>query len=367
MAKRDYYEVLGVGKNASADEIKKAFRRLAVQHHPDKEGGDEAKFKEINEAYEVLKDTSKRQRYDQFGHAGVGGAASGGNPYEGFGGAGGQNVNFDFGDLGLGDIFENFFGGGGGRGRQQQRRGRDIEAKVDVTFEEAIFGTESTVGMSIDDTCEHCKGTTVEPGHELKTCDTCQGSGQVVSVARTIFGNIQQATVCPTCKGTGKVPEKVCTVCHGKGTQHKSQRLTLKIPAGIDDGSVIRLREKGEAVAHGPKGDLYVNIRVKPHKKFTREGDIILSQEHVSMIDAALGTELEVETVDGPITMKIPAGTQSGTDFKLSGHGVPHLKGATRGAHIVTIVVDTPTKLTKRQRELLEEFHGDDGRKGWFK
>ena len=367
MAKRDYYEVLGVSKNASPDEIKKAFRRLAIQYHPDKEGGDEVKFKEANEAYEVLKDPSKRQRYDQFGHAGVGSsAASDGNPFGGgFGGA--QNVNFDFGDLGLGDIFENFFGGGGQRGHRQQRRGRDVETKADITFEQAIFGTDIDVSMTIDDACSHCKGTTVEPGHELKTCATCQGSGQVVSVARTIFGNIQQATVCPTCKGTGKVPEKVCSVCHGKGTERRVQKLTLKVPAGIDDGAVIRLRDKGEAVANGPKGDLYVNVRVKPHKKFTREGDIILSQEHVNMIDAALGTEIDVETVDGPIRMKVPAGTQSGTDFKLSGHGVPHLKGSTRGAHIVTIIVDTPTKLSKRQKELLEEIKQDGGgKKGWW-
>jgi molecular chaperone DnaJ len=364
MAKRDYYEVLGVGKDASADEIKKAFRRLAIQHHPDKEGGDEAKFKEINEAYEVLKDSGKRQRYDQFGHAGVGGASGGGDPFGG--GYGGQNVNFDFGDLGLGDIFENFFGGGGRGGRQQQRRGRDIESRVDISFEDAVFGSEVPLSMHIEDTCSHCKGTTVEPGHELKTCPTCKGSGQVVRVARTIFGNIQQAAICQECSGTGKVPEKACTVCRGKGTERKTQKITLKIPAGIDDGAVIRLREHGEATAHGPKGDLYVNVRVTPHKKFTREGDIILSEEHVSMIDAALGTEIDVETVDGPIRMKVPAGTQSGTDFKLSNHGVPHLKGATRGAHIVTVVVDVPTKLTKRQKELLETFRQEGGKKGWF-
>ncbi|HSD55935.1 MAG TPA: molecular chaperone DnaJ [Candidatus Saccharimonadales bacterium] len=366
MAKRDYYDVLGVGKDASADEIKKAFRRMAIQHHPDKEGGDETKFKEVNEAYEVLKDSSKRQRYDQFGHAGVGSsAASDGNPFSG--GYGANNQNFDFGDLGLGDIFENFFGGGGGRrGGQQQRRGRDIESRVEISFEDAVFGTESTVSMHIDDECSHCKGTTVEPGHELKNCDTCKGSGQVVSVARTIFGNIQQATICPTCKGLGKVPEKVCSVCHGKGTERKNQKLTLKIPAGIDDGAVIRLREKGEAIAHGPKGDLYVNVRVKPHKHFTREGDLILSEQHVSMVDAALGAELDVDTVDGAIRMKIPVGTQSGTDFKLSGHGVPHLKSETRGAHIVTIIVDTPVKLSKRQKELLIEFSKDGGKKGWF-
>lgn len=366
MAKRDYYEVLGVGKDASADEIKKAFRKAAIEHHPDR-GGDEAKFKEVNEAYEVLKDADKRKRYDQFGHAGVGG--NGGNPFGGgFGGGQGQNINFDFGDLGLGDIFSSFFGGGAGGGsRQRQARGRDVEANVDITFEQAVFGTEVEISLNLEDTCEHCKGTTVEPGYELKTCDQCDGSGQVVTVMRTVFGNIQQATVCPKCKGSGKIPEKACTVCKGKGTQSKKQKIQMKIPAGIDDGATIRLREHGEAVANGPKGDLYVNVRVKPHKKFTREGDLILSEEHVGMVEAALGTEIEVDTVDGPVRMKVPAGTQSGSDFKLSNHGVPHLRGSSRGAHIVTIVVDTPTKLSKQQQELLKQFHdaGPGKKKFW--
>ncbi len=355
MAKRDYYDVLGVKKDASADELKKAFRRAAVEHHPDR-GGDETKFKEINEAYEVLKDNDKRKRYDQFGHAGVGGAS--GNPFGGGFGGQGQNVNFDFGDLGLGDIFSSFFGGGGGgqQGRPRQARGRDVEAGVEIGFEEAVFGTEINLDLQLDDNCEHCKGTTVEPGHELITCDNCKGSGQVMNVTRTVFGNIQQAAICPKCRGTGKVPEKVCSVCHGKGTQPRKQTIQLKIPAGIDDGATIRLREHGEAIANGPKGDLYVNIRVKPHKKFTREGDLILSEEHIDMIGAALGAELNVETVDGPVTMKVPAGTQSGSDFKLSNHGVPHLKGGSRGAHIVTIIVDTPTKLSRKQKELLEAF-----------
>ncbi len=360
--KRDYYEILGIGKSASADEIKKAFRKAAIEHHPDR-GGDETKFKEINEAYEVLKDPSKRQRYDQFGHAGVGGNG-GGNPFEGFGGfngQGGQNVNFDFGDLGLGDIFNSFFGGGG-QGRRQPSRGRDVETQVEISFEQAVFGTEVELNLNLEDTCEHCKGTTVEPGYELKTCDQCSGSGQVVSVTRTVFGNIQQASVCPKCQGRGKIPERVCSVCGGKGTQAKRQAVKMKIPAGIDDGATVRLREHGEAVANGPKGDLYVNIRVKPHKQFTREGELILSSEHVDMAAAALGTEIEVATVDGPVRMKVPAGTQSGSDFKLSGHGVPRLRGGRsagegdRGAHIVTILVDTPTKLSKRQQELLEEF-----------
>jgi len=353
MTKRDYYEVLGVGKDASADEIKKAFRRLAVQHHPDKEGGDESKFKEINEAYEVLKDSQKRQRYDQFGHAGVGGAAGGGgNPFGG--GFNGQNVNFDFGDLG--DIFGSFFGGGQQQRSQQSNRGRDLEVQIELSFEDAVFGTEREIKIDLEDECEHCKGKTVEPGHDLKTCETCKGAGQVVNVMRTIFGNIQQASICPTCKGTGKVPEKACTVCHGKGTQRKAQKLTIKVPAGVDDGATIRLRERGEAIANGAKGDLYVHLRVKAHKKFTREGDLVLSEEHIGMVEAALGTELEVNTVDGKIRMKVPAGTQSGTDFKLSNHGVPHLQKTTRGAHIVTIIVDTPTRLSKEQKQLLEAF-----------
>lgn len=363
MSKRDYYEILGLSKGASDDEIKKAFRKVAIEHHPDR-GGDEAKFKEANEAYEVLKDPSKRQRYDQFGHAGVGGGAAGGNPFGGFGGAGGQEMHFDFGDLGLGDIFGSFFGGeaGGGRGRREAR-GNDVETAIELTFEEAVFGVEHDLKLNLKDACEHCKGTTAEPGHELKTCDTCKGSGQVVQAVRTILGNIQQAAPCPTCKASGKIPEKVCTVCKGAGTQKKDQTISLKIPAGIDDGATIRLRERGEAIAHGPKGDLYVQIRVQPHKHFTREGDLILSEEHVDMVEAALGTEIEVETVDGPVKMKVPAGTQSGTDFKLSGHGVPRIKSDARGAHIVTITVDTPVKLSKQQTEILESFREAKGSK----
>ncbi|HUP26600.1 MAG TPA: DnaJ C-terminal domain-containing protein, partial [Candidatus Limnocylindrales bacterium] len=227
-------------------------------------------------------------------------------------------------------------------------------------------GTQADLLLNLEDSCEHCKGTTVEPGHELKDCDQCGGSGQVVTVARTIFGNIQQAATCPKCRGAGKVPEKVCSVCRGKGTQVKKQTIQLKIPAGIDDGATIRLREHGEAIANGPKGDLYVNVRVKSHKKFTREGDLILSEEHIGMVEAALGTEIDVETVDGPVRMKVPAGTQSGSDFKLSNHGVPHLKGSSRGAHIVTVTVETPTKLTKQQQDLLQQFATSDGKKKFW-
>jgi molecular chaperone DnaJ len=352
MAKRDYYEVLGIGKNASADEIKKAYRRLAVQYHPDR-GGDEAKFREASEAYEILKDDSKRKRYDQFGHAGVGSSAAGGsNP---FGGFGTEDFSFDFGDLGLGDIFGSFFGGSN-TGRRRQNRGQDVETSIEISFEQAVFGTEVDLNLTMQDTCGHCKGTTVEPGYSLKTCDNCGGSGQVTNVMRTVFGNIQQSAPCPKCEGRGQIPEKICSVCRGKGTQRRNLVVRLKIPAGVDDGATIRLREHGEAIAHGPKGDLYVNIRVKPHKKFTREGDLILSTEHVSMVDAALGTDIQVDTVDGAVHMKVPAGAQSGTDFKLSGHGVPHVNKNSRGAHIVTVAVDTPTKLSRDQKELLESL-----------
>lgn len=359
MAKRDYYEVLGLEKNASDDEIKKAYRRLAVKHHPD-QGGNEEQFKEVAEAYEILKDEKKRQRYDQFGHAGVGTSASsdgygGQDPFAGFGGFGqGQSVNFDFGDLGLGDILGSFFGGG--RSGSQKPRGQDIEAVIELEFEEAIFGLEKDLHLKLNDTCSHCKGTTAEPGYDLKTCDTCGGTGQVVRAMRTVFGDIQQQMPCKNCKATGKIPEKICSACKGKGTEYKAQSIKLKVPAGIDDGTTIRLREHGQAVANGPKGDLYVHVRVKPHKEFTREGFLILSEHRIDMVGAALGTEVKVNTVDGPVNMKIPAGTQNGTDFKLTGHGVPKLKSSSRGDHIVSIFVDTPTKLSKKQKELLQEF-----------
>lgn len=366
MSKRDYYEVLGVNKGASDDEIKKAFRKAAVKYHPDKQGGDEAKFKEINEAYEVLKDKQKRNRYDQFGHAGVGGASGGsggGNPFEGFS-ANGQNVHFDFGGGGfgdLGDIFGSFFGGGQS-GQSRQNRGRDVETSVTLTFKESIFGTEKEVSLNIDVVCEHCKGDGAEPGFGMKECPTCHGSGQEVKVINSLFGPIQQAQTCHTCHGRGKVPEKACTVCGGRGVRREKQDITVKIPAGVDEGSAIRLSGRGEAIADGAAGDLYVAIHVKPDKKFTREGDLILSEESIDMVSAALGTELEVETIDGVLTMKIPAGTQSGTDFKLSGHGVPHLRGSGRGSQIVTLTVETPTNLSRKQKDLLKQFGGSKKR-----
>lgn len=301
MAKRDYYEILGISKDASDDEIKKAYRKLAVKYHPDKNPGDkeaEAKFKEVNEAHDVLSDKQKRARYDQFGHAGVGGAS--GNPFAGgnpFGQGGnfnfnGQTFNFDFGGAGgFEDILGSLFGFGGAR---RARRGADYQTSVTLTFEEAIFGTTKEVSAN---------------GESMK----------------------------------------------------------VKIPAGIDDGMSIRLRGKGGEAPEGgtEKGDLYVKVRVKPHKNLTREGAIILSEETISMVDAALGCEIEVETVDGPITMKVPAGTQSGTPFKLSGHGVPFRSDGDRGPHIVTVIVETPKNLSRKQKELLEEFKNSKKRGFW--
>jgi len=362
-SKRDYYEILDVDKSASQDEIKKAFRKLAVKHHPDRPEGDEEKFKEANEAYEVLRDDAKRKRYDQFGHAGVGSAAGGG--YSGFedifggdfGGAQGQGVHVDLGDTGLGDIFGSFFGSGQAGGGP--RPGRDVQTRVTVEFEQAVFGVEKQLKLDLQTTCEHCKGNGVEPGHELEKCDDCDGQGQQMRVTQTPFGGIQQAVVCPTCQGRGKVPEKDCTVCSGAGRKRKTRTIKIKIPAGISDGATIRLKDRGEAPQRpgGGAGDLYVQVNVKAHKLFTREGELILSDETVSMVDAALGTEIKVHTVDGETqTLKIPAGTQSGEDFRLKNYGVPRLGRNGRGDHIVRLKVETPRKLSRKQKQLLKDF-----------
>lgn len=344
MSKSDYYEVLGVSKQASADEIKKAYRRLAVKHHPD-QGGDEAEFKQLSEAYQVLSNPEKKQRYDQFGHAGVGADGAGFSQQ-------GQDFHFDFGD-GLADILSGFFGGSS---RGQDPRSRDIEVAMNLSFTEAIFGVEKAVELDLNDVCLYCHGSRAEPGKEVKQCQPCRGSGQRVGVVRTVFGNIQQQAVCDQCQGEGSSPEQACSHCRGKGISKQTKQVNIKIPAGVDDGMTIRLRGYGDKNRQAQAGDLYVIVRVKAHKHFTREGDLILSDEKVSMAQAALACEIEVETVDGPVQMKIPAGTQSGTDFKLSKHGVPHLKGGGRGAHIVSILVETPTKLSKRQKELLTDF-----------
>lgn len=371
--KRDYYEILGVSKSASADELKRAYRKLAMQHHPDKHGGDDSKFKEIGEAYDVLRDEKKRAAYDQFGHAGAQGfnGGGGGNPFggaygnaQGFGGAQGFE-GFDF-----SDILNQFMGGSGFNGGQASHgpaRGRDLEVSVTVDFLEAVFGAEKAISLNLEDTCVHCDGKGAEPGTKLKTCDTCKGRGQVTRVQQTILGAIQQTSVCPTCSGRGQLPEKPCTVCHGNGTQRRTKQLTVKIPAGVDDRATMRLAGQGAAPrGGGAKGDLYVQIRVRPDRRFTRQDRNILTKATIPMVDAALGTEITVETVDGSVKLKIPAGTQSGKEFKLSGRGVPGLGGHARGDHLVTVIVETPTKLSSKQRELLEQFAKDGGKKGFF-
>ncbi len=365
--KKDYYDVLGVGKGASADEIKKAFRKAAVKHHPDKEGGDEVKFKEAAEAYEVLSNAEKKQRYDQFGHAGFGNPSSGGG-FSGFdfGGGGAGGFNFDLGDLGLDDILGNFFGGFGSSRNNRESRPADLQTRISLSFEEAIFGTEKTLDITTDLQCSHCHGSRAEPGTKLNKCPNCGGSGRVNQGFNTPFGRINQEAVCKECDGAGKIPETKCTNCSGAGTTRQTEEVKLNVPAGVDDGAVLKISGKGAGTAQGERGDLYVEIRVKAHKKFTREGDLILSMEEIDMADAALGAELEIDTIDGPMTIKVPAGTQSGTDFKLSGKGVPHLRGSGRGDQIVTIKVDTPTHLSKKQKELLEEFKSAK-KKGLFR
>ena len=370
MAKRDYYDILGVTKGATDAEIKKAYRKLAMKYHPDKGGSkeDEEKFKEGNEAYSVLSDAQKRKNYDQFGHANPNGAgnsngAGGSQQYGGFGGGQGYNINMD--DLGdFGDIFETFFGGGGGgRARSRVRKGADIEAEIRISFEEAVFGVERDFALLKMNTCDRCKGSGAEPGAGIKTCPTCHGQGQIQTEQHTIFGTFASAQVCPECHGEGKVPEKKCIKCHGEGRLREQVSIKVKIPAGINDLQTIKLSSKGEAGEHGvPAGDLYLHVRVATDKRFVRNGYDIENAVKISFPEAALGTTVDVTTIDGKVKLKVPVGTQSGKVFKLTGHGVAHLNTTRRGDHLVTVIVKTPTKLSLKQKKLLEDF--DKG--GWF-
>lgn len=364
MAKRDYYEVLGVSKSASADEIKRAYRKLAKEHHPDKHGGDDSQFKEIGEAYEVLKDSQKKAAYDQFGHAaGAGGA---GGPFGGAGGFGGFNTQgFDFSQFqgqGFGDIFDMFFQGGG-RAAQQPARGADLEATVTLEFKEAVFGTERRLHFNAEERCDRCEGNGAEPGSKIKACETCKGEGQVTRVQQTILGAMRQTQVCPTCSGQGRIPEERCQKCRGEGTVKAAREVVVKIPAGIDDGATIRLSGQGGAHRSGPAGDLYVHVRVKADNELKREGRNILSTVAVPMTVAALGGEVAVQTVDGAVKLKIPAGTQPGKLFKLSERGVPSVGGRKRGDHHVMVTVEIPSKLSAKQRALLEQFATESGGK----
>lgn len=357
MAKRDYYEVLGVSRDATEEEIKKAYRKLARKYHPDvnKDDKDAAeKFKEINEAYEVLKDPEKRARYDQFGHAGVG---QGGFDPGNFGGFG------DFGDFGGfgSDIFEDIFdifGGGFGRTRRRgPTRGADLRYDLEITLEEAAFGVEKEVEIFRMESCKKCNGTGAKPGTMPKTCPTCGGSGQVRRVQNLGPMQFTNVTTCTNCGGRGNIIEEPCPKCNGRGQSKVGRKIKVKIPAGVDTGSQLRMSGEGEpGEMGGPPGDLYVVIRVKPHKLFVRQGDDLIYEVPISFVQAALGDEIEIPTLEEKVKLKIPEGTQPGTRFRLRSKGIPHIKGYGRGDLIVHVDVVIPKKLNEKQKELLVKF-----------
>jgi molecular chaperone DnaJ len=349
MSKKDYYESLGVEKNASEAEIKKAFRKMAHQYHPDVNPGNadaEAEFKEINEAYEVLSDANKRAQYDQFGHAAFGQGGEGGFS-AGFGGA-------DF--SGFGDIFDMFFGGGGQR-RRGPIKGADLRYNLDITFEESAFGLERDINVPRMEKCGKCKGSGAAPGTSPATCTHCNGTGQVQYTQQTPFGRFVQSKVCDVCRGEGKMIEKPCPDCGGAGQVRKSRKIHVKIPGGVDTGSRLRVSGEGEPGERGGShGDLYVYIKVKAHKMYKRDGNDVITEARISFPQAALGDILKVPTLDGKVELKIPEGTQSDTYFRLRGKGIPDVHGYGRGDHHVKVTVVTPAKLTDKQRELLKDF-----------
>ena len=357
--KRDYYEVLGVDRSASDDELKKAYRKAAKKYHPDLNPGDaqaEKSFKEVNEAYEVLSDKEKRSRYDQFGHAGV-------DPNFGAGGGYGGGFTGDFGDFGdLGDIFGSFFGGGfGGGGRRSNpnapKRGNDASAAVNISFEEAAKGCKKTVKVTKIDTCDECGGSGAKKGTTTKTCPVCNGSGRVTSAQRTPFGVFQTQTVCSHCNGKGKVIENPCQKCNGKGRIRHTVEEVVEIPAGIDDGQVINMRGKGDSgVNGGPSGDLRINVNVRPHPIFNRSGYDVYCEIPITFVQAALGADITVPTLDGKVKFTIHEGTQPGDEFKLKGKGIQRLNYSGKGDQYVKIVVEIPKNLSKEQKEKLMDF-----------
>lgn len=358
--KRDYYEVLGVSKGASDDEIKKAYRKTAKKYHPDLNPDNpeaEAKFKECNEAYEVLSDAQKKARYDQFGFAGV-------DPNYGAGQGGGFGGGFGFdGDIDLGDIFSSFFGGGGGfggfggRNPNAPQKGRDIRSSITISFEEAAKGCKKTVDISRVEDCSQCNGTGAAPGSSPKTCPECQGRGVINVQRRTALGIMTSQQPCTRCGGKGKIIDNPCQKCNGKGKVRKKTKVDINIPAGVDDDQIVNLRGYGDSgINGGPSGDLRVNIRVKSHKDFERDGFDIWYEKHVTVAQATLGAELRVPTLDGDVKYNMPAGTQPMEVFKLKGKGIQRLNGVGKGDLFVRIIVDIPTHLTNEQKELLKQF-----------
>ncbi len=357
---KDYYKILGVEKNATADEVKKAFKKAAMQHHPDRPGGDEKKFKEANEAYQVLSDADKRAKYDQFGSdfEQQGGFGGGGNWDDFMRSARGGQGGFQFeGDLG--DIFGEMFGFGGGRSRgaSRQSRGHDIQVDAELEFKEAAFGVEKHIHLRKQSACDVCSGSGAEPGSKLDTCSTCKGQGQVVQVQRTFLGAMQTVVTCTDCQGRGQKPSKKCKHCSGSGVMQKDQDITVKIPAGIDEGESIRLTGYGEAAGHGGQsGDLYVRAHIKPNKYFHREGFDVYTQSEISFPQAVLGDKIEIETIDGPVKLMIPEGIESGQLIKVKGHGITHLGRTSRGDQFVKIKIRVPKRFSREVRKKLEDL-----------
>ena len=358
--KRDYYEVLGLSKGASDDEIKKAYRKMAKENHPDLHPGDKAceeRFKEINEAYEVLSDPDKKAKYDQYGHAAF-------DPSAGFGGGAGFG---DFGDIfggfgGFGDIFGDIFGGGGARQSNAPRKGESIRTNVSISFEEAAFGCKKDVTISRIEQCPDCKGSGAAAGTTPEVCPDCKGTGSVRTTQRTPFGMVQSNAPCSKCKGTGKIIHQPCPSCHGMGSVRKQHKINVTIPAGIDDGQTVSVRGQGSAGANGgPAGELLVYVIVRPHARFERDGANVMLEQEISYVHAVLGGDIEVPTLDGNVKLSIPEGTQTGSVFRMRGKGIPYLRGSGRGDQFVSVKVAVPRNLTGSQKELLKQFAASVG------
>lgn len=367
MSQKDYYKILEVSKGASKDEIKKAFYKLAAKYHPDKKGGDEAKFKEINEAYQVLSNDQKRKEYDTYGQTFSGAGSQGGaGPFGQGGGFGGfdfsgfnqgdfQNMNFDFEDLG--DIFGDIFGGFGGRGAAKQKRGRDMQLEMDISFEESIFGVERNILISKVSTCKTCHGSGAKTGTKMETCSKCNGKGKINDIKRTIFGAMQSIKTCDVCHGSGKVPKEKCDTCRGAGVVNTKEDIKISIPAGINNGEVLRMSGMGEAVSGGISGDLYIKILVKKDKIWKREGNDLVMTQDVKLTDAILGATYIVSGVDGKIEFQIPKGASTNDILRIKGRGVPYMNNKnSRGDVLIKLNILIPKKLSKKSESLIEEL-----------
>jgi molecular chaperone DnaJ len=356
MAGKDYYKILGISRNASKDEIKKAYRKLAHKYHPDKSEGDESKFKEASEAYSVLSDDKKRAEYDAYGRVF---SSEGGNPYggAGFGGfdfqGAGSGYNSGWQEFDLGDIFNEFgdiFGGG-----RRNRRGRDISIDIQIDFKDSVFGTERKVLINKTSKCSPCQGTGAEQGSKLITCSMCEGGGKIRDTRKTIFGSFTHTSTCPTCKGSGKKPENQCKKCSGEGVIHTQEEVSIRIPSGIENGEMIRLSGMGEAISQGESGDLYVKVHVRPDSSFTKQGADLVTDLYIKITDAILGNIYAVETLDGEIDVKIPAGISHGEMLRIKGKGVPMNEGK-RGDILIRIHITIPTKVSRKAKKIFEDL-----------